>query len=296
MQHFTELPHVIGMRQMGPCPRIKEAMGTQAAKTARYTKEKAALKLRNETFMTHAMDAWADTVYRVALSHTRSVHDAEDVVQDVFLRLLKSGTRFADDEHLKAWLLSVTVNRCREVQRAAWFRREVPQSPLGDDGLAYDTEQRGLWRADARGNIQGAPHHLQGPGAETLPTAPSQTQTVPGPEEAYLFAHPLWEAMGRLSEDMRTAVHLHYVEGYSTDEIARIMDSKPATVRSWLHRARKQLKLDLESSTPATTKQTQAPTAQTRTGEGRCNPRPNISLPPIPDAGNTARISQAARP
>ena len=174
---------------------------------------------RNEAFMTHAMDAWADTVYRVALSHMRSPHDAEDVTQDVFIRLLKSGTQFIDDEHLKAWLLSVTVNRCREMRRSAWQRREHP------------------CEFTANGFDNGAL------GVATGARAPG---TAPSPEETCLFDHPIWEAMDKLPDDMRTAVHLHYVEGCSTDEVARIMDAKPSTVRSWLHRARKQLKTTLE--------------------------------------------------
>ncbi len=174
---------------------------------------------RNEAFMTHAMDTWADTVYRVALSHMRSPHDAEDITQDVFIRLLKSGTQFAGDEHLKAWLLSVTVNRCREMRRSAWQRRELPCEFTAN---GFDNGALGV-----------------ATGARTPGTAPS-------PEETCLFDHPIWEAMDKLPDDMRTAVHLHYVEGCSTDEVARIMNANPSTVRSWLHRARKQLKTTLE--------------------------------------------------
>lgn len=45
---------------------------------------------------------------------------------------------------------------------------------------------------------------------------------------------------------MRLIVHLHYIEGYPLEEIARFMGCKAATVRTRLHRARKRLKLDLE--------------------------------------------------
>ena len=52
--------------------------------------------------------------------------------------------------------------------------------------------------------------------------------------------------LATLSEAQRTAVHLFYFEGYSTDEIARITGERPATVRSHLHRARQALRLELE--------------------------------------------------
>lgn len=48
------------------------------------------------------MRTWGSTVYRLALNQTQSPHDAEDICQDVFLRLLKDATAFKDDEHLKA--------------------------------------------------------------------------------------------------------------------------------------------------------------------------------------------------
>lgn len=41
-------------------------------------------------------------------------------------------------------------------------------------------------------------------------------------------------------------MHLHYYEGYSLEDIARMLDCKPTTIRTRLHRARKRLKLDLE--------------------------------------------------
>ena len=52
----------------------------------------------------------------------------------------------------------------------------------------------------------------------------------------------LWDAVARLPEKLRTAVHLHYAEGYSTEEIAALLEVPPATVRTRLHRARRQLK------------------------------------------------------
>ena len=55
-------------------------------------------------------------------------------------------------------------------------------------------------------------------------------------------AAELWDAVARLPEKLRTAVHLHYAEGYATEEIAALMGVPPATVRTRLHRARRQLK------------------------------------------------------
>ena len=51
-----------------------------------------------------------------------------------------------------------------------------------------------------------------------------------------------WDAVARLPEKLRIAAHLHYAEGYSTEEIAALLGVPAATVRTWLHRARRQLK------------------------------------------------------
>ena len=52
----------------------------------------------------------------------------------------------------------------------------------------------------------------------------------------------LWDAVARLPEKLRTVVHLHYAEGYSTEEIAALLGVPPATVRTRLRRARLKLK------------------------------------------------------
>ncbi|WP_244977577.1 RNA polymerase sigma factor [Eggerthella guodeyinii] len=77
---------------------------------------------RSERFMEHALTRWGALVYRIALNQTRSPFDADDVAQDVFISLLQDATAFTNDEHLKAWLICVTINRCRALHRSAWKR------------------------------------------------------------------------------------------------------------------------------------------------------------------------------
>ena len=81
--------------------------------------EEAEILLRN------AMEHHGAAVYRLALCRMQSVQDAEDVYQDVFLRLLGQEASAWDGEHLRAWLLRVTVNKCKNLYRAK-RRTEVP--------------------------------------------------------------------------------------------------------------------------------------------------------------------------
>ena len=78
----------------------------------RREKERASGRpLRSDAFIRQAMAAWGGSVWRLALAQTGSKEDAEDVYQDVFLRLAQNTTEFSGQEHLKAWLLRVAVKR-----------------------------------------------------------------------------------------------------------------------------------------------------------------------------------------
>ena len=148
-----------------------------------------------EQALCNAMEAHGAAVYRLALCRMQNPADAEDVYQDVFLQLLDQPDRDWDSEHMKAWLLRTTVNRCADLHR---FRLRRPVLALEDIP------------------------ELARPGNDR--------------------AEELWDAVARLPEKLRTAVHLHYAEGYSTEEIAALLEVPPATVRTRLHRARRQLK------------------------------------------------------
>lgn len=172
-------------------------------------------KLRTDDFIEHAMRAWGDTVYRLALNQTQSPHDADDICQEVFLRLLNDATVFKDDDHLKAWLLRVTVNCSRDLHRSAWKRRAELADSLEEERFGQESsesEPTRAWRESDLGC-----------------------------------------AVGKLPDKTRLIVHLFYYEGYSTAEIAQLVRCLPATVRTRLRRARAQLKglLEKEASNEA---------------------------------------------
>ena len=134
-------------------------------------------------------------LYRAALAILGDPQEAEDAVQDAFVRYLEKAP--ADLENSSAWLMRVLVNGCKSRLRLAWRR--------------------------------------VGPLPEMLPT--------PGPEERQEL-----EALFALPPEDRVAIHLHYYEGYSTDEIAQILGCRPGTVRSRLSRARDRLRKLIEAN------------------------------------------------
>lgn len=70
--------------------------------------------------------SYADMVYRLAYAYMRSASDADDVFQDVFLRYAEKAPVFREEAHRRAWLLRVTINRCRSHYRSSWYRRIAP--------------------------------------------------------------------------------------------------------------------------------------------------------------------------
>lgn len=65
-----------------------------------------------------------DTVYRICFSFMKNKADTEDMVQDTFLRLMKSGPEFQSEKHEKAWLIVTAANLCRDSLRRAWRKNE----------------------------------------------------------------------------------------------------------------------------------------------------------------------------
>ena len=97
--------------------------------------------MTDETFE-RAVRTYGDTVFRVAYHALNSRPDAEDVVQNVFLKLYASSGGFESEDHLRHWLLRVTVNESRKTLRSAWRRRVVPLEEW--DGPAEEREEDGV--------------------------------------------------------------------------------------------------------------------------------------------------------
>ena len=148
-----------------------------------------------EQFLETAMRLHGDMVYRLALCHLQNKADADDVYQEVFLRLFGKGQTEWADNHLQFWLIRTTLHRCADIGR---FRFKKQTLPL-DEVLAQ----------------------------------------APSPDDE---AVALWEAVAKLPIKLRTPIHLHYAEGYTSEEIAEILKIPASTVRTRLYRARNKLK------------------------------------------------------
>jgi RNA polymerase sigma-70 factor (ECF subfamily) len=154
-------------------------------------------------------------LYSAALRMTRNPADAEDLVQETYLRAYRAFDSFQEGTNLKAWLYRILTNTFINQYRAA--KRRPEQSDIEDVEDLYLYRRLGGLEAAMAG---------RSPEAEVL-------EGIPDTE--------VKEALESLPEQFRMAVLLADVEGFAYKEIAEILEIPIGTVMSRLHRGRKQL-------------------------------------------------------
>lgn len=93
------------------------------------------------------VEAYMDTVYRIAINYAKSVHDAEDVVQNTFVKLLTKQVDFRNEEHIRRWLIRVAVNECNNLCSSYWRRHVDSMETLGIEPEFTQPEYSGLYEA-----------------------------------------------------------------------------------------------------------------------------------------------------
>jgi len=154
--------------------------------------------------------AWMDDVYRFAMSLTRDATQAEDLVQETYLRAFRSWQTFQPGSDARRWLFTI----CRN----AFLR-----------GL--ERERNNVSLDDGEPDALSAILHHAGMVTDGTDQLLSRVDLAPA----------LTQAIGRLNEPFRSAVVLVDVEGQSYEEAAAILEVPIGTVRSRLFRARRQL-------------------------------------------------------
>ena len=71
------------------------------------------------------IEAYQKSLYAAAFNICRNTDDANDVVQDTFIQYYTTKKQFQDEEHLKAWLLRVAINRAKDISRSFWKKNRL---------------------------------------------------------------------------------------------------------------------------------------------------------------------------
>lgn len=94
---------------------------------------------------TEAAERYLDMVYRIALNWFRNPADAEDASQNAMLRLWQTDTDFQGEDHLRHWLVRVTLNECKRLGSHPWRKRTVPLESCGEPVFS-DPARRSLYQ------------------------------------------------------------------------------------------------------------------------------------------------------
>lgn len=96
----------------------------------------------NTNNMEDIVEKYSDMILRIAYQNLKNKTGAEDILQEVFVKLISVKNRPLEEEHLKAWLIRVTVNLCKNYWKAAWVRKTVP---LEENWLQISENNITLW-------------------------------------------------------------------------------------------------------------------------------------------------------
>lgn len=89
----------------------------------------------DEQEFTRLAELYSRLVFHVAFCHVKNRADADDIMQDVFFALYTDEKSFRDDEHVKAWLVRVTVNKCINLMRSNSRRQALPLEAAENVGV-----------------------------------------------------------------------------------------------------------------------------------------------------------------
>ncbi|GAA0076935.1 RNA polymerase sigma factor [Clostridium sp. CTA-5] len=93
------------------------------------------ISLRTDEIISEDLEKYGNMLLRLSYSYMKNIHDSEDILQDVLIKLIKNKDDFKDEEHKKSWLLCVTRNLCINKLKSSWFKYREPliELPHYDD-------------------------------------------------------------------------------------------------------------------------------------------------------------------
>lgn len=174
------------------------------------TEDKEALAKKYAEFEQEAMPHM-DALYNFALRMTGDPEDADDLVQETYLKAFKFFDKFEKGTNCKAWMFRILKNS---------FINDYRKTSKEPDKVDYDDIQNFY---------------------ETIKSSDVKTQHVQEDVFSQLLDDDISKAITNLPEDFRTVIILSDIEGFTYEEIADFVDCPVGTVRSRLHRARKML-------------------------------------------------------
>ena len=100
--------------------------------------------MQSRKYIEEVLEKYSDMVYRIALTRTGTVENAEDIYQDVFIKFSEKLPVFESDEHEKAWFIRITINLSKNLKSSAWNKKVVN---LDENMEFYNKEENEVFHA-----------------------------------------------------------------------------------------------------------------------------------------------------
>lgn len=162
----------------------------------------------NEQALAVLYNLYSEKIYNTALSYTKSTEDAEEITQDVFVKVYKNASKFKGESSLNTWIYRITVNTSlnylKKKNRFIFFKNSLSKSKNIDfehPGVLLENKER---------------------------------------------AAALYKAIDCLSDNQKTAFILSFIEELPRREVADIMEVSLKAVESLLQRAKKNMRVELQ--------------------------------------------------
>ncbi len=93
--------------------------------------------MQKENDINEIIEKYSDMVYRIALTRTGCIENAEDIFQDVFIKFSEKKPKFENEEHEKAWFIRVTINMTKNMNNYSWNKKIVTL----DESIVFETKE-----------------------------------------------------------------------------------------------------------------------------------------------------------
>lgn len=99
------------------------------------------LNIQKEQQYNEIVEKYSDMIFRIAYQYLFNNYDAEDIVQEVLVKLLTKKVIFKDEEHVKSWLIRVTINQCLDYKKTLAKRSVVP---IENMEIPFEQKEEGI--------------------------------------------------------------------------------------------------------------------------------------------------------
>jgi RNA polymerase sigma-70 factor (ECF subfamily) len=96
------------------------------------------------------MRQYGNDVLRTAYMYVKDIHTAEDIFQDVFIKVNQKLSTFEGNSSIKTWIIRITINTCKDYLKSAWNRRVVPMMEYQEDAIISETDYDDVEKQDTK--------------------------------------------------------------------------------------------------------------------------------------------------